>query len=169
VKELSGNPACVTGATAENESAEPSESKVYSAVQHTSARRRPEITRFKGVDEISPMEFSQFIGKQTRLSKVEFPPRAESAPIFNFQSLIQNNKWCCCWAKGRMARRDEKEYPLRVFDRGATKPAGLLLGNPSGAGLLAVGSVGSVVTARCGDVYPRRLVHIRNSKPQHRS
>jgi len=45
---------------------------------------KPEITRFKGLGEISPKEFQQFIGKQMRLSKIEFAPRAESAPIFNF-------------------------------------------------------------------------------------
>ena len=40
--------------------------------------------------EISPKEFAQFIGKEMRLSKVEYAPRAESGPIFNFQSLIEN-------------------------------------------------------------------------------
>lgn len=34
--------------------------------------------------EISPKEFAQFIGKEMRLSKVEYAPRAESGPIFNF-------------------------------------------------------------------------------------
>ena len=45
---------------------------------------KPEITRFKGLGEISPKEFAQFIGKQMRLSKVEYAPRGESGPIFNF-------------------------------------------------------------------------------------
>jgi DNA gyrase subunit B/topoisomerase-4 subunit B len=45
---------------------------------------KPEITRFKGLGEISPKEFQQFIGKQMRLSKVEYAPRAESTPILNF-------------------------------------------------------------------------------------
>jgi DNA gyrase/topoisomerase IV subunit B len=45
---------------------------------------KPEITRFKGLGEISPKEFAQFIGKEMRTSKVEYAPRAESAPIFNF-------------------------------------------------------------------------------------
>ncbi|HEV2693801.1 MAG TPA: toprim domain-containing protein [Verrucomicrobiae bacterium] len=45
---------------------------------------KPEITRFKGLGEISPKEFQQFIGKGMRLSKVEFAPRAESGPIFDF-------------------------------------------------------------------------------------
>ena len=48
------------------------------------ATRRLEITRFKGLGEISPKEFAQFIGKEMRLSKVEYAPRAESGPIFNF-------------------------------------------------------------------------------------
>ena len=45
---------------------------------------KPEITRFKGLGEISPKEFQQFIGKGMRLSKIEFAPRAESGPIFDF-------------------------------------------------------------------------------------
>jgi len=45
---------------------------------------KPEITRFKGLGEISPKEFAQFIGKEMRTSKVEYAPRAESGPIFNF-------------------------------------------------------------------------------------
>jgi DNA gyrase subunit B/topoisomerase-4 subunit B len=45
---------------------------------------KPEITRFKGLGEISPKEFAQFIGKGMRLSRVEYAPRAESAPIFDF-------------------------------------------------------------------------------------
>lgn len=35
-------------------------------------------------DEISQKEVAQFIGKEMRLSKVEYAPRAESGPIFNF-------------------------------------------------------------------------------------
>jgi DNA gyrase subunit B/topoisomerase-4 subunit B len=45
---------------------------------------KPEITRFKGLGEISPKEFAQFIGKEMRLSKVEYAPRVESVPILNF-------------------------------------------------------------------------------------
>ena len=48
---------------------------------------KPEITRFKGLEglgEITPKEFAQFISKEMRLSKVEYAPRAESGPIFNF-------------------------------------------------------------------------------------
>jgi DNA gyrase subunit B/topoisomerase-4 subunit B len=45
---------------------------------------KPEITRFKGLGEISPKEFAQFIGKQMRLSRVEYAPRAESGPILDF-------------------------------------------------------------------------------------
>jgi topoisomerase-4 subunit B len=32
----------------------------------------------------TPKEFARFIRKQMRLSKVEYAPRAESGPIFNF-------------------------------------------------------------------------------------
>jgi DNA gyrase subunit B/topoisomerase-4 subunit B len=45
---------------------------------------KAEITRFKGLGEISPKEFAQFIGKDMRLSKVEYAPRVESGPIFDF-------------------------------------------------------------------------------------
>ncbi len=45
---------------------------------------KPEITRFKGLGEISPKEFAQFIGKQMRLSKVEYAPRAESRTHLRF-------------------------------------------------------------------------------------
>ena len=43
-----------------------------------------EITRFKGLGEISPAEFKQFIGKQMRLSRVEFASKPEAADIFGF-------------------------------------------------------------------------------------
>jgi hypothetical protein len=39
---------------------------------------KPEITRFKGLGEISPKEFAQFIGKEMVLAHghhVEYPPR----------------------------------------------------------------------------------------------
>jgi len=45
---------------------------------------KPEITRFKGLGEISPKEFAQFIGKEMRLSQVEYAPKPEAAPIFDF-------------------------------------------------------------------------------------
>ena len=35
----------------------------------------PEITRFKGLGEISPDEFKEFINENIRLSPVEMPPR----------------------------------------------------------------------------------------------
>ena len=60
----------------------------YSETERDNAIRelggKPEITRFKGLGEISPKEFAQFIGKQMRLSQIEYAPRAESAPIFDF-------------------------------------------------------------------------------------
>ncbi len=43
-----------------------------------------EITRFKGLGEISPAEFKQFIGKQMRLSQVEYAPKVEAAGILGF-------------------------------------------------------------------------------------
>ena len=53
-------------------------------VASTKLGGKPEITRFKGLGEISPKEFQQFIGKGMRLSKVEYAPRAESGQIFDF-------------------------------------------------------------------------------------
>jgi len=43
-----------------------------------------EITRFKGLGEISPKEFKQFIGPDMRLSQVEYAPKPDSANIFSF-------------------------------------------------------------------------------------
>jgi len=43
-----------------------------------------EITRFKGLGEISPAEFKQFIGKNMRLSQVEYAPKHDAAGILGF-------------------------------------------------------------------------------------
>jgi len=43
-----------------------------------------EITRFKGLGEISPNEFKQFIGVGMRLSQVEYASKPESAGILGF-------------------------------------------------------------------------------------
>jgi topoisomerase IV subunit B len=43
-----------------------------------------EITRFKGLGEISPSEFKQFIGQNMKLSQVEYATKPESAGIFGF-------------------------------------------------------------------------------------
>ncbi len=43
-----------------------------------------EITRFKGLGEISPNEFKQFIGKEMRLSQVEYAPKPDAAGILGF-------------------------------------------------------------------------------------
>jgi topoisomerase-4 subunit B len=43
-----------------------------------------EITRFKGLGEINPSEFKQFIGDEMRLSQVEYAPRTEAAGILTF-------------------------------------------------------------------------------------
>ena len=43
-----------------------------------------EITRFKGLGEISPGEFKQFIGQNMKLSQVEYATKPESAGIFGF-------------------------------------------------------------------------------------
>ncbi len=43
-----------------------------------------EITRFKGLGEISPAEFKQFIGDNMRLSQVEYAPKPETQNILGF-------------------------------------------------------------------------------------
>lgn len=45
---------------------------------------QPEITRFKGLGEISPKEFAQFIGPAMRLSRVEYAPKPEATSILDF-------------------------------------------------------------------------------------
>jgi DNA gyrase subunit B/topoisomerase-4 subunit B len=43
-----------------------------------------EITRFKGLGEISPNEFKQFIGREMKLSQVEYAPKPDAANILTF-------------------------------------------------------------------------------------
>ncbi|MEK7677266.1 MAG: toprim domain-containing protein [Verrucomicrobiota bacterium] len=43
-----------------------------------------EITRFKGLGEINPSEFKQFIGPKMRLSRVEYAPKLEASGILSF-------------------------------------------------------------------------------------
>ena len=43
-----------------------------------------EITRFKGLGEISPNEFKQFIGKEMRLSRVEYAPKQDVSVLLSF-------------------------------------------------------------------------------------
>jgi topoisomerase IV subunit B len=46
--------------------------------------RMAEITRFKGLGEISPKEFQQFIGDDMRLSQVEYAPKGDASNILTF-------------------------------------------------------------------------------------
>ena len=46
--------------------------------------KNPEITRFKGLGEINPSEFKQFIGKEMRLSPVEYAPKHDATNILGF-------------------------------------------------------------------------------------
>src|SRR5215510_9783806 len=46
--------------------------------------KNAEITRFKGLGEINPNEFKQFIGKEMRLSQVEYAPKVDSQQILSF-------------------------------------------------------------------------------------
>ncbi len=60
----------------------------YSEAERDAAAARlgksAEITRFKGLGEISPAEFKQFIGKEMRLSQVEYAPKPDAANILGF-------------------------------------------------------------------------------------
>jgi DNA gyrase subunit B/topoisomerase-4 subunit B len=60
----------------------------YSEAERDEAAKKlghnPEVTRFKGLGEISPAEFKQFIGKDMRLSQVEYAPKADAAGILSF-------------------------------------------------------------------------------------
>jgi DNA gyrase subunit B/topoisomerase-4 subunit B len=60
----------------------------YSEAERDEAVRslggKPEITRFKGLGEISPAEFKPFIGEAMRLSRVEYAPKPEAAGILGF-------------------------------------------------------------------------------------
>jgi DNA gyrase subunit B/topoisomerase-4 subunit B len=60
----------------------------YSEAERDAAAERlgrtSEITRFKGLGEISPAEFKQFIGKEMRLSQVEYAPKPDSQQILGF-------------------------------------------------------------------------------------
>jgi len=46
--------------------------------------RSAEITRFKGLGEISPAEFKPFIGPDMRLSQVEYAPKLDASNILSF-------------------------------------------------------------------------------------
>lgn len=47
-------------------------------------KKSPEITRFKGLGEISPKEFGQFIGKDMRLEKVSINDGSSCAKMLNY-------------------------------------------------------------------------------------
>jgi topoisomerase-4 subunit B len=46
--------------------------------------KNAEITRFKGLGEISPKEFKAFIGPNMKLSRVEYAPKPEASSILSF-------------------------------------------------------------------------------------
>jgi len=60
----------------------------YSETERDAAAKtlggKPEITRFKGLGEISPAEFKQFIGDDMRLSRVEHAPKIDAQNILGF-------------------------------------------------------------------------------------
>jgi DNA gyrase subunit B/topoisomerase-4 subunit B len=60
----------------------------YSEAERDAAAKQlgkaAEITRFKGLGEISPSEFKQFIGPDMRLSRVEYAPKSDATNILSF-------------------------------------------------------------------------------------
>lgn len=60
----------------------------YSEAERDAAARKlgksAEITRFKGLGEINPSEFKQFIGPNMRLSKVEYAAKPDASTILGF-------------------------------------------------------------------------------------
>jgi len=50
----------------------------------TQLGKSAEITRFKGLGEINPSEFKQFIGPEMRLSQVEYAAKPDSQQILSF-------------------------------------------------------------------------------------
>ncbi|MDB4459265.1 toprim domain-containing protein [bacterium] len=60
----------------------------YSEAERVAAmkviKRGPEITRFKGLGEISPKEFKAFVGEKMRLSQVEYASKPDVAEILTF-------------------------------------------------------------------------------------
>jgi DNA gyrase/topoisomerase IV subunit B len=60
----------------------------YSEAERNAAARKlgrsPEITRFKGLGEISPSEFKRFVGRNMRLSKVEVANQHAVGPVLEF-------------------------------------------------------------------------------------
>lgn len=59
-----------------------SETERDTAVKELGAKS--ETTRFKGLGEISPKEFKQFIGDEMRLSQVEYAPKPDASGILTF-------------------------------------------------------------------------------------
>jgi hypothetical protein len=97
---------------------------------------------------------------RTRISASD-PPGAS-------QSLFENSAGRCFHAKGWMARRDEGEYPLWIFDRGVTKPDGLWRENPPGGGVFASRPRWLVpYSPLAGMLGTRRLACRQNPTPQH--
>ncbi len=94
------------------------------------------------------------------LLAIAIPGRQFLHPPLPAQSLSENWERCCFRGQGRMARRDEGEYPSWVFDRGATKPGGLGRENPPGGGAFGFG-------LRChGRHSPLRGCSARSASPK---
>jgi topoisomerase-4 subunit B len=61
-----------------------SEEERLAAIEKVSKRGKPEITRFKGLGEISPNEFKHFIGKDIRLEPVMMDAELSIEELLSF-------------------------------------------------------------------------------------
>src|SRR6185295_20212337 len=78
----------------------------------------------------------------------------EGSLKFQPKGRSENCVGSCFRGKGCMARRDEGAYPQRSVTEEQRSQAAFSPKTLRAAGLLSVASVGSVVTARCGDAPP---------------
>ena len=83
--------------------------------------RSCEMTRFKGLGEISPEEFKQFIGPDMRLSQVEYAPKPAASEMLTFymgrntpeRKITSWKTWSLTWLSNRIhppgrARTDDR-------------------------------------------------------------
>ena len=118
------------------------------------AMRRPGVVRLgvmeRCVDEFDSGEWCspdcRYVGQRAVEPVL---PGGDSA--VRSKSLSENSEWCCFRGRGRMARRDEGEFPSWVFDREQRSQTASASKTLRAAGLLAGACVGSPVAARCGD------------------
>jgi hypothetical protein len=77
-----------------------------------------EITRLKGLGEISPAEFKQFIGPEMRLSQVEYAPSPTRPPSFPFTwAATPPNAKTTSWTTSSSRWRNDSEQTFCAIHR----------------------------------------------------